>query len=198
MELELPIFEKWSNPDYTGATSKVPAYLQAAENYIDSVPGDVFVGAMRNAATGVNIVTTDGAAGRFGVTVSAFSSVSAEPPLVLVCINRKSPLAAAICANGCFGVNVLSSDQRDLAASFAGYPSSGVPYDFGTTRWEESVSGAPVLAGAVAGFDCVLATSHNAGSHRIFIGRVVGATSQSARPLLYTNREYGRFCRSTE
>ena len=91
---------------------------------------DRFVAAMAGAATQVSVVTTDGAAGRFGVTVSAFSSVSAEPPLVLVCINRRSPAIAAITANNAFCVNLLGDDQSDIANCFAGRPGAIAPYDF--------------------------------------------------------------------
>jgi flavin reductase (DIM6/NTAB) family NADH-FMN oxidoreductase RutF len=151
-----------------------------------------FTDAMRGAVTGVNIVTTDGAAGRFGVTVSAFSSVSAEPPLVLVCINRRSPVCAALSINGCFAVNVLSASQQNLADAFAGAPHSTRPYDFSAARWSRFSTGSPVLSGAVAGFDCVLTTTLDAGTHRIFIGRVAEVGKEAAAPLLYSNRRYGR------
>ena len=77
-----------------------------------------FTAAMGLAATGVSVVTTDGPAGRFGLTVSAVSSVSAEPPLVLCCINRKSPAMAAVEANGVFAVNLLSGTIQGRGATF--------------------------------------------------------------------------------
>lgn len=167
--------------------------IRSPQLFPEAVSAAEFVAAMRDAVTGVNIVTTDGAAGRFGVTVSAFSSVSAEPPMVLVCINRKSPVSDALATNGCFAVNVLSTSQQGLADTFAGHPDTGAPYDFGAARWNESATGAPVLSGAVAGFDCALDTTVRAGTHRIFIGRVVGvANTPAAEPLLYSNRRYGR------
>jgi flavin reductase (DIM6/NTAB) family NADH-FMN oxidoreductase RutF len=165
-----------------GPVANLPEPASAAE----------FVDAFRGAVTGVNIVTTDGAAGRFGVTVSAFSSVSAEPPMVLVCINRRSPVSDALATNGCFSVNVLSTSHQGLADSFAGNPNGSIPYDFGAARWNESATGAPVLSDAVAGFDCALATTVDAGTHRIFIGRVVKVSRSAADPLLYSNRTYGR------
>ena len=151
-----------------------------------------FVAAMSGTVTGVNIVTTDGEAGRLGLTVSAFSSVSAEPPMVLVCINRSSPVSDALTVNGCFAVNVLSALQQSLADTFAGNPASSAPYDFGAARWSAPTTGAPVLSGAVAGFDCALATTVDAGTHRIFIGSVVGVVTAANDPLLYGNRGYGR------
>jgi len=166
---------------------------QSADHHIDSISGDAFIEAMRHVSAGVSIVTTDGAAGRFGVTVSAFSSVSAEPPKVLVCINRKSPVVTAIAKNGCLGINLLSTGQTILANSFAGLPAGGTPYDFAAGRWQASATGAPVLADAVRSFDCILAASLDVDSHRVFIGRVVGTSGAPAQPLLYHNREYGRF-----
>ena len=154
-----------------------------------------FVDAMRGAVTGVNIATTDGAAGRFGVTVSAFSSVSAEPPMVLVCVNRRSPVSDALAINKCFAVNVLSTSHQSLADIFAGNPNGSAAYDFGAARWTKSATGAPVLSDAVAGFDCALATTVDAGTHRIFIGRVVEVSTSAADPLLYSNRTYGRLGR---
>ncbi|WP_306115657.1 MULTISPECIES: flavin reductase family protein [unclassified Roseovarius] len=149
-----------------------------------------FIAAMAGAATQVSVVTTDGPAGRFGVTVSAFSSVSAEPPLVLVCINRRSPAIQAIEANDAFCVNLLGDDQADIANCFAGRPGALAPYDFTGCTWESATTGAPALSGAIANFDCRVETSYDAGTHRIFIGRVVEALSRDAAPLAFSKRAY--------
>ncbi|MGI9480767.1 MAG: flavin reductase family protein [Hyphomicrobiales bacterium] len=149
-----------------------------------------FTAAMARAATGVSIVTTDGSAGKLGMTVSAFSSVSAEPPLLLVCINRRSPLVEAIGENAVFCVNLLHTGHRRLADRFAGRESSGEPYVFDNGVWRREFTGAPVLPGAVAHFDCSLASVHDAGSHRIFIGQVLHIESTENKPLVYTAREY--------
>jgi len=159
-----------------------------------AIASDAFIAAMRGAAAGVNIVTTDGTAGRWGVTVSAFSSVSAEPPSVLVCVNRQSPVCAAILENGNFCVNVLSTGQRGLADTFAGFPAEGDAYDFCRAAWTRATSGAPRLAGCVASFDCGVNSAMDVGTHTIFIGVVRSAESGDADPLLYTNRTYRRAC----
>ena len=158
----------------------------------ETVGGDVFVQAMRGAATGVNIVTTDGTAGRFGLTVSAFSSVSAEPPMVLVCINRRSPACTAMHKNRRFCVNVLSEAQRAIADSFAGDPATGRAYDFGVASWTVSQTGSPILDKSIASFDCAVATVIDAGSHSIFVAQVTGSNAGDDAPLLYTGRDYGR------
>ena len=151
---------------------------------------DRFIAAMAGAAAQVSVVTTDGPAGRFGVTVSAFSSVSAEPPLVLVCINRRSPAIDAITANDAFCVNLLRDDQADIANCFAGRPGALTPYDFACTDWQTAHTGAPVLSGATANFDCTVETAYDAGTHRIFIGRVRQALGHNAAPLAFSGRAY--------
>jgi flavin reductase len=151
-----------------------------------------FLQAMAEAATGVTLVTTDGAAGRFGVTVGAFASVSADPPMLLACINRKSPAAAAIAANGGFCVNVLSAAQSFLADVFAGRSDRFAPYDFGCAPWERAENGWR-LSDSVASFVCALDREVAAGSHQVLIGRVLathrGAQSERTS-LIYSRRAY--------
>jgi len=159
---------------------------------VDSLSTESFIRAMRGAATGVNVVTTDGKAGRYGLTVSAFSSVSANPPSVLVCVNRSSPARAAILENDCFCVNVLSSGQRRLAETFSGMSANGMPYDFLQAQWRSSGTGSPVLEGATASFDCTVGTSLDVGTHTIFVGLVCEVVQGEADPLLYINRSYRR------
>lgn len=151
-----------------------------------------FIAAMGAAATGVSVVTTEGSGGRFGLTVSAVSSVSAEPPMLLACVNRKSPAVAAIDRNGRFAVNVLGLNSKDVAEVFAGRPRDGKPYDFARHAWEEGATGLPLLIDATASFECEIECSQDAGSHRIFIGRVVNARRNGAEPLVYCNRAFGR------
>jgi flavin reductase len=151
-----------------------------------------FIAAMGMAATSVTVVTTNGDAGRFGLTVSAFSSVSAEPPMVLICVNRKSPASAAIEANGFFAVNVLAAEARPVAETFAGRPKSGKPFDFAEHDWHDGRHGQPILGEATAIFECALENAFDAGTHRIFLGRVGSACRGEAAPLVYCNRDFRR------
>jgi flavin reductase len=151
-----------------------------------------YIAAMGLAATGVSVVTTDGPSGRFGVTVSAVSSVSAEPPLVLICINRKSPAAAALEANGFFAVNLLAAEHRAYAETFAGRPREGKPFDFANHEWREGDTGLPLVKDATAVFECETHDCLDAGTHRIFIGRVLAAHRGKPEPLVYCNRAFGR------
>jgi flavin reductase len=153
---------------------------------------EAFLGAMARVVSSVTIVTTDGPAGRFGVTVSAMSSVSADPPMLLVCINKRSPASKGVTANRRFGVNVLAADQVEVARIFAGRPRAGTPFDFTATEWVEQVTGSPILKHAVAAFDCRLHHTHDEGTHRIFIGEVLEAVASPGDPLLYGRRTFKR------
>jgi flavin reductase len=156
-----------------------------------SVQSD-FRSAMSQAVTGVNIVTTDGPEGRFGLTVSAVSSVSAEPPMLLVCVNQKSVACSAIEANGLFAINVLATDQQSAAETFSGSDAHGDAYTFNDEEWTSVITKSPVLKCAVATFDCKIEAVIPAATHTIFIGRVQATRAHPGTPLLYTSRSYGR------
>ena len=158
-----------------------------------TAPAQDFVNAMASAAMGVSVVTTNGVFGRFGLTVSAWSSVSVEPPLLLACINRKNTIAEAITQNGFFAVNALDDSHEDIARVFAGRPKSGSPYVFERDQWHDAAHSLPLLNYASAYFICALDSWHDAGTHRIFMGRVEQAISGTVSPLLYHNRTFGRF-----
>lgn len=150
-----------------------------------------FIEAMSRIAASVAVVTTDGEAGRFGLTVSAMCSVTADPPTLLVCINRKNPIGDAIRTNGRFAVNSLRADQRRVAEAFAGRPRRGEPYDFDISRWHTGATGSPLLTGAIAQCDCLLQDTHEVGTHTIFIGAVQEALDTPGSPLVYGRRAFG-------
>jgi flavin reductase (DIM6/NTAB) family NADH-FMN oxidoreductase RutF len=151
-----------------------------------------YLSAMGAAVAGVNVVTTDGAMGRFGITVSSMASVSASPPMLLVCIDRRSPLVDAIAGNRAFAVNVLGVRQVAVADTFAGRPQIGEPYDFDVAGWERGGTGVPLLLGAAARFECLVASTVDAGSHTIVIGDVLASDRHGVRPLAYSGQEYSR------
>ncbi|MGF7162994.1 flavin reductase [Rhodoligotrophos appendicifer] len=157
---------------------------------LPSVDRNAFVEAMSGAVTGVTVVTTDGPAGQFGLTVSAVASVSADPPMVLTCVNRRSPAAAAINDNGVFCVNMLAQHHWELSNTFAGRPAEGEPFDFSCADWHRTPTGSSRLPDAVASFDCEVFMARDAGSHIIFVGRVVDATAADHAPLAHSRRAY--------
>lgn len=149
-----------------------------------------FKAAMRHFPTGVTVVTSVRDGEPRGVTVTAFASVSADPPLVLICINREARSYLYISASKVFCVNLLAGDQRVLAERFASRLREN---QFEGVSYETGVTGAAVLRDAVAHFDCEVAEEHHAGSHSIFIGRVLSCTSRSGSPLGYYNGNFHDF-----
>ena len=151
---------------------------------------DAFVAAMRRAAAAVGVVATARPAGRLAVTVSAIASVSAEPPIVLACINRRSPVCAAVRTNRVFTVNLLTTAQAHIAETFAGRPGFP-PFDFACAEWHEvGDPAAPSLADALCSFHCHLYQSHEAGTHTVLLGQVSRTISRDGMPLLYSGRRY--------
>lgn len=154
-----------------------------------------FISAMRQLASGVSVVTTDGPAGRAGLTVSAMCSLSADPPALLICINRQSRAMETLRRNGVFCVNVLAIEQMDVARIFAGQDRAPGGDKFACARWDQLVTGAPAAADALAVFDCRIAQGMPYGSHDILIGAVAEARMREGQPLVYANRAYGGVAR---
>ncbi len=145
---------------------------------------------MRRAASTVTVVTTAGRAGRLGLTVSAMSSLSADPPSLLVCINRQSPAAAAIEGNGVFCVNLLDESQHEISETFAGRRAQAREDHLASHAWTIRATGSPVLHEAAAAFDCRVGASHGFGSHLVVMGLVVDIACGARRPLVYHDRAY--------
>ena len=148
-----------------------------------------FIEGMSRAAQTVSVVTTDGPTGRAGVTVSAMCSVSADPPMVLVCIHHQSRALPAIRQNATFCVNVLTDTMQEVSNTFAATTLTDDVFD--VADWQAAVTGAPVLTGALASFDCRVEEIHRAGSHFIFLGNVEEVVLGAGVPLLYGSRSYG-------
>jgi flavin reductase (DIM6/NTAB) family NADH-FMN oxidoreductase RutF len=135
-------------------------------------------------ATGVTVVTTRGEQHAYGMTANAFSSVSLDPPLVLVCVISPSEGATHIGANGVFAVNILSEDQEPLSRYFASRDRPRGRDAFRDVPHRIGVSGAPIIEGVAAFLDCRLHASHEAGAHLIFIGEVLELEVRDAGPPL--------------
>lgn len=157
-----------------------------------------FLAGMSHAAQTVNVVTTDGPAGRAGVTVSAMTSVSAdtERPTLLVCVHRDSATAAAILANGVFCVNVLRDDQSWISDTFAGRFRAQVPDKFDCAEWVAMPSGAPRVVEPLVAFDCRMVSSDLIGTHHVFFGEVDDIfIAERGSALIYARRAYGAAAR---
>ncbi|WP_187968907.1 LysR substrate-binding domain-containing protein [Aquibium microcysteis] len=154
-----------------------------------------FLEGMSRVASAVTVVTTDGEAGRFGVTVSSMTSVSADTPRpsLLISIHHLSPACEAIRRNRRFCANVLSGSQSFLSDLFSGRLKHLNEDRFGAIKWHPGSTGAPIVDGAVVALDCELKTAVMWGTHFIFIGEVEQIELSTQRsPLVYANRGYRR------
>lgn len=152
-----------------------------------------FIEGMSRAAASVSIVTTAGEGGQEGVTVSAMTSVCADPgpPQLLVCMHHQGRAAQAICKNRIFCVNVLREGHAYLADQFAGRSKHDSAGRFASGTWVTLRTGAPAAADAVASFDCALTEALRRGSHWIFLGEVVDVSlGEHKSSLVYANRDY--------
>ena len=141
-------------------------------------------------ATGVTVVTCFDAAGEpFGLTANSFTSVSLEPPLLLVCVHRDAQCAAALTGAEHFAVNVLQTGQQPASIRF----STRNDDRFGPNDWSPGEFGAPVLRESLAVFECRAHAVHEGGDHHILVGEVVKASfDPSLDPLLFFRGKYRR------
>jgi flavin reductase (DIM6/NTAB) family NADH-FMN oxidoreductase RutF len=141
-----------------------------------------FKAVMRRHPTGVTVVTSLREGEPRGITLSAFTSVSADPPMILICVNREARSYLYISSSRIFCVNLLHAAQRDLAERFSGRIKE---HQFDDISWSTDITGAPVLDGTIGHFDCAVEAEHHAGSHSIFIGRVLACSAREGSPLGY-------------
>ena len=155
-----------------------------------SIDAAAFKKGMRHLAASVTLITTRHLDRRGGLTATAVCSVSAEPPQLLACVNRRSETHRVIDQSGVFAINVLASDQQELCDRFAAKGADkfvGLPYELST-------NGSPVLGDVVAWIDCNLHAVYEAGDHYIALGEVVELeTVRADRPLLFFQGKYGEF-----
>ena len=146
-------------------------------------------------AAGVTVVTARDAVGcDHGMTVSAFSSLSLEPPLVLVCLDQAATLLPHLYDADAFGISILGAAQREVSRRFA---------DPATNRFDgvavtRGASGAALLDGAVAHLECRRVAVHPGGDHVIIVGEVLSARAFTGEPLVYFHRDYGHFARQPD
>lgn len=154
-----------------------------------TVSADEFKNALRLWASGVTVVTTQSEQyGVQGMTVSAFSSVSVNPPLVLVCINTNADTGDGLFASGSFAVNVLSTEQQNTSNQFAG--GSSQEQRFADNAWSTLKTGAPILNDSLMSLDCTVVEKVQAGTHWIVIGEVQASVCRDGEPLLYYSGSY--------
>jgi flavin reductase (DIM6/NTAB) family NADH-FMN oxidoreductase RutF len=151
--------------------------------------------ALSHLATGVTVVTSlNSAAEPVGTTASAVSSLSLDPPLLLVCLARTSVTRTALREHGAFAVNVLSAEQHELSGHFA---RSGSTASWAAISHHVSQHGVPILAGALASVECAVERCVDGGDHEIIIGRVHGldVSATESEPLLHYRGSYAAISR---
>jgi flavin reductase (DIM6/NTAB) family NADH-FMN oxidoreductase RutF/DNA-binding transcriptional LysR family regulator len=154
-----------------------------------------FIEGMSRVASAVTVVTTDGDAGRYGVTVSSMTSVSADTarPSLLISVHHLSPACEAIKRNRRFCANVLSGNQSFVSDLFSGRLKHLNEDRFGAVAWHTGATGAPIIDNAVVSFDCELKTALMWGTHFLFVGEAEHIEFSAQRsPLVYANRGYRR------
>jgi flavin reductase len=148
---------------------------------------------MARLGAAVNVVTTAGPGGRYGLTASAVCSVTDDPPTLLVCLNRTSHMNATVKANGVLCVNVLTAEQQELSRVFAGMTgiADGAKRFGAAGSWATLTTGAPVLAEAVAAFDCRVAEVVEKGTHSVVFAEVVQLQlGEPAKALIWYGRGF--------
>jgi flavin reductase len=156
---------------------------------ISPVSPDAYRAAMRFVPAAVTIITARHDGERNGLTATAVASVSADPPQLLICVNRQASAEPLIAGSSRFAVNVLAQDHRESAERFSRSTLSS-DERFDAHRWIELPSGVPALADAIAVFECRIAQHTLLGTHSLFIGEVIGVSAAAGEPLLYHDGRY--------
>lgn len=153
---------------------------------------------MGHFVTGVSVVTALDGARPAGITVNALSSVSLEPPLVMIALDRRRFITPIVRAAGRYAVCILGEDQQALSDCFAGAAVTPGRDDFCGAAWRPGTTGLPLLDGAIATLECTTVETFSAGDHDLFIGRVDALDSDGDHggPLLYYRRRYLRIERA--
>ena len=154
----------------------------------DLLDPQIFKAVMRKVAGTVTIIATASETGLHGMTATAMCSVSADPPLVLIVVNRSARTHLHIDTKKAFTISILGEDQLDVADLFA----SKGDDQFAQVSHRLLADGCPVLADVAAYVHCVVQSQLDAGTHTIFVGRVLDAGTSGALPLVYQDARYGR------
>ena len=147
---------------------------------------------MGHFVTGVSVVTALDGDRPAGITVNALSSVSLDPPLIMVALDRSRFITPIVRSTGRYAVNILGDGQQALSDCFANAPVSPGRDEFCGAAWQRGPTGLPILDGSIASIECTIVETFSAGDHDLFIGRVDALTTGPAapEPLLYFRRHY--------
>jgi flavin reductase (DIM6/NTAB) family NADH-FMN oxidoreductase RutF len=165
---------------------------------VEAKPVDAgqFKAGMRTLAGAVNIITSAHAGHRYGMTATAVCSTTAEPPTVLVCINKLANTHGAVVKAKAFALNVLRAEDWELSTTFSGAQSGEARFKSG--NWTRLATGSPVLIDALVSFDCRVVRKIAHSTHTIFLGQVEQKQfGQKGKPLLYSEGQYAKLASLT-
>jgi flavin reductase len=152
---------------------------------------DQFRSGMRRLAAGVSIISTQGQEGPLGITATAVTSLTPDPPSLLCCVNKNLTVGEAIRSNGTFCLNMLREEHRDLARRFAGMDGARGTEKFSEGVWVDLPSGAPALSDSLVSFDCTLDRVVEAGTHYVLIGIISEIRlGELGNPLIYCDGNF--------
>lgn len=150
-----------------------------------------FRAGMRRLAAGVSIISTQGEQGPEGITATAVTSLSAEPPSVIACVNKTLRLGSSIQRTKTFGISILRNNHSDLARTFAGMDGVRGNDKFSVGTWQELPGGVPVLADSLVSISCELNELISSGTHLILIGQITDIIlGDVGEPLVYCDGEF--------
>ena len=155
------------------------------------VSPETYKSAMRQVASPVTVIAAHHEGRRNGLTATAVCSASADPPILVVCVNRTASAHDLIVESGAFSVNFLAETQTAIARLFS-VSKLNPEARFAEGEWKEAVTGAPLLEGALSAFDCKIVQTHGFDSHTVFFGRVCAVRSEGGDALLYSDGFFRR------
>lgn len=169
--------------------TKTIAPVAPAPDSVSPEKSAAYRNGMARLAAAVTIVTTDGPAGRAGFAATAVTSVSDNPPTLLVCLNKGSSAYPAVSANGLVSVNVLAAEHEPVSRLFGG--KTPVDERFAAATWETTETGTPRLVDALVSFECRITEVHDGSTHDVLFCEVLDvATREDGQALVYFDRGY--------
>jgi flavin reductase (DIM6/NTAB) family NADH-FMN oxidoreductase RutF len=165
-----------------------------------AIEPEFFRKVMGHFVTGVTVVTALDGERAQGITVNALSSVSLQPPLVMIALDRRRFITPTVRKAGRYAVNILAENQQALSDCFAGADVTPGRDDFCGAAWHQGETGLPLIDGAIATLECTVTETFSAGDHDLFIGHVDALRNESEhqQPLLFYRRRYLRIERARE
>jgi|SRR5580692_2016078 flavin reductase (DIM6/NTAB) family NADH-FMN oxidoreductase RutF len=161
---------------------------------VETISNDAFREILSRFASGVTVVAVNGRGGPVGFTATGFTSVSLEPPLILVCIDKDASVYDAVVEAACFGISVLDAEQASIARRFA---QSDIDRFEGVAFRVAKETQVPLIEGALAHLECRRQSLQDVGDHSVIVGAVVGGFAGSGRPLVHYGRRLGTFVAAT-